>query len=449
MADKLLVRIYNVGLGDCIYLRVPDENDDVHILIDCGNKFSELELLGQHIGELKADLPDAGAGKKRLDLLVVTHPHEDHHKGFEGEFFADLKIEHIWLSPAYDRMNPNAQGFHALQDAAQRALQGLSELAAGELKVEAEELLRLSKSEAIAMLTSTLPQANGIQPLYVSADTPGDQIRIFEDPGIQLKVLGPMGDIDAYYLGGDGLQISSTQLTSQGMADEYQSLFQFSEPREIKSPKNISSQDFKSLTKRVSPFALAAAEIAGHATNNLSVVLLLEWHGRRLLFPGDAEWDGAYQGQVRPKRGNGAWNVMWKERQADLSQPLDFLKIGHHGSENATPWTPPDPETGEEHPINQILDHLLPLPEAGQIPIGYAVASTQRTSRWPSIPDPQLMMELGKRVANASSEYIENPKHKHVLAGASQPQRTDLEAQVTLTPDVPVPYIEIEFAPKG
>ena len=37
MADKLLVRIYNVGLGDCIYLRVPDENDDVHILIDCGN----------------------------------------------------------------------------------------------------------------------------------------------------------------------------------------------------------------------------------------------------------------------------------------------------------------------------------------------------------------------------------------------------------------------------
>ena len=86
MDGQLLVRMYNVGLGDCIYLKVPDQNKDVHILIDCGNKFSELELLGQHIGELKEELPDDGAGKKRLDLLVVTHPHEDHHKGFEEEF---------------------------------------------------------------------------------------------------------------------------------------------------------------------------------------------------------------------------------------------------------------------------------------------------------------------------------------------------------------------------
>ena len=38
MGDQLLVRAYNVGLGDCFYLRVPDMNRNVHILIDCGNK---------------------------------------------------------------------------------------------------------------------------------------------------------------------------------------------------------------------------------------------------------------------------------------------------------------------------------------------------------------------------------------------------------------------------
>jgi beta-lactamase superfamily II metal-dependent hydrolase len=447
MADKLLVRIYNVGLGDCIYLRVPDENDHLHILIDCGNKFSELELLGQRIEELKTELPDAGSGKKRLDLLVVTHPHEDHHKGFEEEFFADLKIERIWLSPAYDRLNPDAQGFHALQDAAQRSLQGLSEQAMGELKVEVEELLRLSKSEAIEMLTSTLPQANGIEPLYVSADTPGDQIQIFDDPNIRLKVLGPMGDIDAYYLGGDGLQISTKDLTSQGLADEYQALFQFSESGEIQPPKNISSQDFKLLRDRVSPFALAAAEISGHVANNLSVVLLLEWRGRRLLFPGDAEWKKSFKGEVKAGRSNGSWNVMWLEKKEALSQPLDFLKIGHHGSENATPWKPPHPQTGEQHPINQILDQLLPSPQQGSSPRGFAVASTARTSRWPSIPDPQLMMELGKRVANSRLEYAEDSQTVHVPANEPQPQRTDLEAQATQTPDEPVPFIEIEFVP--
>ena len=123
-------------------------------------------------------------------------------------------------------------------------------------------------------------------------------------------------------------------------------------------------------------------------TNNLSVVLLLEWHGRRLLFPGDAEWSGSYGGEVKKGRSNGSWNVMWQERKADLSLPLDFLKIGHHGSENATPWTPPDEKTGQEHPISQILDALLPRPAPGAHPTARAVASTMRTSRWPSIPDP-------------------------------------------------------------
>jgi hypothetical protein len=298
MDGKLLVRMYNVGLGDCIYLKVPDQNKDVHILIDCGNKFSDLDLLGQHIGELQEELPDAGGGKKRLDLLVVTHPHEDHHKGFEEEYFKDFKIERLWLSPAYDRENQNAQGFHALQGAAQRALESLSGMALGEdLKEEVAELLSLSKSEAIEMLTTTLPEANGIEPLYASADTPQDQLAIFEDPAIRLKVLGPMNDIDHYYLGGDGLQISTTGLDSQGLADEYAALFQPPENIELQFPQNIGSQDFKLLRDRVNPYALAAAEIAGHATNNLSVVLLLEWHRRRLLFPGDAEWKKAFKGQ--------------------------------------------------------------------------------------------------------------------------------------------------------
>ncbi len=447
MDGQLLVRMYNVGLGDCIYLRVPDQNKDVHILIDCGNKFSELELLGQHIEQLKEELPDAGSGKKRLDLLVVTHPHEDHHKGFEEQFFNDLKIERIWLSPAYDRLNPNAQGFHALQDAAQRALQSLSAVAMGDMKAEVEELLSLSKSEAIEMLTGTLPQANGIQPQYVSADTPPDQLDIFDDPAISLKVLGPMGDIDAYYLGGDGLQISGSELTSQGLADEYAALFLPPETEEIQFPKNISAQDFDLLRGRVHPYALAAAEIAGHATNNLSVVLLLEWHGRRLLFPGDAEWKKAFKGEVKASRSNGSWNVMWKERKDELSQPLDFLKIGHHGSENATPWTPKKSKQGEEHPINQILDHLLPPPQGNQLPTAQAVASTERTSRWPSIPNPDLMVELGKRVANARREYVEDPERTHVPGDTPQPQRTDLEAQLTQTPEEPVPFIEAEFSP--
>jgi hypothetical protein len=175
------------------------------------------------------------------------------------------------------------------------------------------------------------------------------------------------------------------------------------------------------------------------------VVPLLEWHGQRLLFTGDAECKTAYKGKVKAGRTNGAWNVMWETQHDSLSQPLDFLKIGHHGSENATPWTPPDKKTKKEHPINQILDALLPVPQAGKQPTARAVASTERTSRWPSIPDPALMAELGRRVANATDQYTEDKTRTHVPDNTLQPQRTDLDPKVDASSKK---YIELTFLPK-
>jgi hypothetical protein len=202
------------------------------------------------------------------------------------------------------------------------------------------------------------------------------------------------------------------------------------------TPANISSQDFKRLQARVRPNALAAVEMAGHTVNNLSVTLLLEWRGRRLLFPGDAEWYDGRQIEIKSGRSNGSWNVMWHERRAELSKPLDFLKIGHHGSVNATPWH-------ADHPIGVILDAMLPLPAPGQVPVARAVASTKRTSLYPSIPDPDLMAELGRRVANSRREYVEPKTGRHVGEGIPQPQRTDLEGQ--LFGNAETPYIELLF----
>ena len=79
---------------------------------------------------------------------------------------------------------------------------------------------------------------------------------------------------------------------------------------------------------------LAFAAKESSIQNNLSVVLLIEWKKRRLLFVGDAEWEGEF----KEGKHNGSWNVMWeKHRKTHLKAPVDFLKIGHHGSINATP----------------------------------------------------------------------------------------------------------------
>lgn len=59
MGNKLLIRAYNVGCGDCIYVRIPDAKDGFHILIDCGKK-GGTELLKQAIEHMEQHLLPAG-----------------------------------------------------------------------------------------------------------------------------------------------------------------------------------------------------------------------------------------------------------------------------------------------------------------------------------------------------------------------------------------------------
>jgi beta-lactamase superfamily II metal-dependent hydrolase len=454
MADQLLVRMFNVGLGDCIYIRVPDKDTQRHILIDCGNKFNAITALQNAIGSLvAAELPPhpKDPSKKLLDLLVVTHPHEDHHKGFEAEFFEGIKIDNLWLSPAFARLKPDAEknNLKDLQQSVGRAAEIVNRLRLNEAyraypemydryAEMVKDVFDLTKSEAIKMLTTTLPQQNGIEPLYVHQGTAPAKLELFTDrENIKVKVLAPMEDMDKYYLGGvaQALHLSfgdgDTAAMSPGVAED---------SVQASQPKNISREDFERLRRGAPSNVLAAAETLGGAVNNLSVVLLLEWHGNRLLFPGDAEWSGQ-KIEVKPGGNNGSWNVMWDVHKEELSKPLDFLKVGHHGSVNATPWSPPISHGAEStpHPISNVLDQLLPLPEAGQAATARTVVSTNRTKKWPTIPDPDIMAELGRRVANATT-YTGDSKIK---AGTRQPQRTDQE---TFQPEHE--WIDITFDPK-
>ena len=122
--------------------------------------------------------------------------------------------------------------------------------------------------------------------------------------------------------------------------------------------------------------------------NNLSVVLLVEWTKRRLLFVGDAEWDHEF----KEGKDNGSWNVDVAKRRKLLAGPVDFLKIGHHGSVNATPHPAgrrPKPTKAKSGPkpgdsVFDILDTLLPVPKKGAKPTAQAVVSTEREFYIPS-----------------------------------------------------------------
>ena len=429
MADKLLIRLYDVGLGDCIYCRIPKahkDGRDFHILIDCGT-LSSSDYLAAAIDNLKTMLPLID-GKRRVDLLVVTHEHKDHMTGFGMKLWDDLSFGAIWMSAAMDLDHPEAKRAKKLHSFAAGAMEQALKLnlALSPQLAELAAALALNKG-AMTTLRETLPKANKIKPTYVHAKSKKSELAL-PLAGATISVLGPEKDIDFYYLGKEGdPALRRLGFIDNGLPDPSTAV---PDASRIPTPSNIDPADFRQLRSRMLSTALAFADLDGKVCNNTSVVLLIEWKGKRLLFVGDSEWDGAY----KEGKANCAWNVMWNLRKEQLKGPLTFYKIGHHGSVNATPWGM-TPAASEGEPL-AILDAILPEKSKAN---AKAIVSTRR-GNYETIPRTDLLAEIGKRVSNtknyaaafkkAGKKTSEVPKFGEFEKKSfekPQPLRTDLE----------------------
>jgi hypothetical protein len=103
---------------------------------------------------------------------------------------------------------------------------------------------------------------------------------------------------------------------------------------------------------------LSFVRVLDQHLNNTSVVLMLDFGGFRMLFPGDAEV--------------GAWQAM--SENPDVVSKLrnvDLYKVGHHGSGNATPreslWRHLTEERTNERPLHCVLS-TQPTKFKGSIP---------------------------------------------------------------------------------
>src|SRR6478672_7857043 len=93
-ADKLRVRMYRVGFGDCFLLSVPNGKDHSHILIDCGvHSGGDIKTMSQVVADI------AGETKGRLAVVIASHAHRDHISGFasEAEAWKAFAVGEVWL----------------------------------------------------------------------------------------------------------------------------------------------------------------------------------------------------------------------------------------------------------------------------------------------------------------------------------------------------------------
>ncbi|WP_426323829.1 hypothetical protein [Microbacterium sp. E-13] len=351
---RLRLRMYQVGFGDCFLLSVeydgplPDGRAERHILIDYGTSHSPREGMARgRMGDVAALIEKHTGGK--LDVLVVTHRHRDHLRGFEvaagGTIMKKLAPNLVLRSWTEDpRLSATADGpdgpgagpavpdgltrasvrYAALLSQAQDHVSRLTSLVGLDDDVRAAAEDQLKNADAVALLDELSRDGRG-RYLYAGAESGLEDVV----PGLRASVLGPptvdqdprvakqREDDPEYWL--TALGASLRVVGSAADADD--------RPPITHGPGPVRWL-IDRLAQQRSHSAARLVRDLDDALNNTSVILLLEVGGLSLLFPGDAQIENWRHTLER---------LPDEPELRDRLARIDLYKVGHHGSRNATP----------------------------------------------------------------------------------------------------------------
>jgi beta-lactamase superfamily II metal-dependent hydrolase len=341
--NAIRIRMYNVGFGDCFLLRVPTADGERRILVDCGfhsqgkGKFSDKEIVEQ----IKSDLDGQG-----LHVIVATHRHQDHISGFgEKDLWTGVAVEEVWLpftaNPEAANVEPELRAWQGLMGAADALCDAGGKLTAAALSAlgarsiaEQEAIAFMlwnarSNQPAIDNLLNGFRRADGRPALRRFLPERGDYPTSFDSPslpGVKVHVLGPPTDPVMR----KAKKVPSTWAFDAAVPGTQGDPLDSPFPEEWRVPANKQPARRPFVEKSLEAIRLfnddllfAAKGLDGFL-NGESLVLVLEVGNARLLLPGDAEV--------------GAWQTILANPTAmGLASGATFVKIGHHGSHNATP----------------------------------------------------------------------------------------------------------------
>jgi beta-lactamase superfamily II metal-dependent hydrolase len=357
------VRMYRVGFGDFFLMTVPGKNGPAHILIDCGVHAANINTIDDCVQDMKQETGS------HLALVILTHYHADHMSGFASNYddFAEFDVGAVWITNRLDPTDADASGFMAQISSVAQQLK--MQLAArpdddgiqAHRKVDnalgvASEDGGGSNAKALRLLQSGFKNNPPVY-YYQGGDTPTlpDEL----EGMITAELLGPSpkdsgGEFSAsdnkteQYLSAladngvpDTTRIKPFDSRSwPSSAGDYPAHtfdeFDTGIIGQGRKPKGNGAEELEKRLALAQPDALAAAADKLDGTlNNQSLVVLFTCNGKKLLFVGDAQW-GNWAYWLYGKSVSGA-DPGISDRAKEILGSIDFYKVGHHGSTNATP----------------------------------------------------------------------------------------------------------------
>ncbi len=319
----LHVRAYNVLFGDCLLVTWDEADGEYNAWIDFGNFHNDRNAVFDVVYE---DVLRRTNGL--LDLVVITHRHMDHLEGFYSlrqRFARDFEIRKLWhahVDPAVDHRFRLAAG-RIKQLIPRRYLDGGNTLA--NIFRNNFGTAALTTEDRMRGILNTLRVADGgVHAVHRESD-----LAAIMPPGVSklsIDILGPEPDSESYFEpleNGRGLRVRALRALD-ARRDPMLELMagQGGMPAADAQLTRIAS--FARLRRQLlSARGLDLLAATDTTRNNTSIVLRIGYEGKHFLFTGDAE--------------EKAWEIM-QHNDAELSS--HFVKVGHHGSINATPaWS--------------------------------------------------------------------------------------------------------------
>lgn len=449
------IRMYCMGTGDCFVLRFfKEDSSPFTIMIDCGSCRGNKIDFAPYIEDLAAHV------RSHIDLLIVTHEHQDHVNGFQkcNELFQQITINNVWFAWTEDPDDPTGQAaelrkkkkemksalntalkmiqdrqeafgaiiesspfsavLQAGRDAFVGGLKSLSEINLDETTATGNE----TEVKALAGMAAVKKLAKE-KNARISYLMPGTTVKIPELPGINFHILGPPVDRKYVYMDGKEGRDVYRKAMDMGFSSYLAKAFtdHVGESKKADIPFNrefvLKTQDpvYQNIEEIYrSPdnnwrniddewlmgAGLLAIRLNSHINNtSLAIAVEAEQSRKVLLLPGDAEygsWESWHAIKAWEKKGSDGK----KHLVEDLLNRTVFYKVGHHLSYNGTAL---------EKGIQMMPENNL---------VAFATLDRMRISEgWKStMPNKHLLEELTRRTAGCffimNEEEIASPPSK-------------------------------------